>query len=97
MHGAGEYGVQCGLVEGTLMFFGIFARINNYPKNKVVKYCYEFAKCFESNFSSLQCSVLRPEGFSSNNPPHICEPLTCRAIEFSIAFIQRIENQSIQL
>ena len=24
MHGAGEYGAQCGLVEGTLMFLGIF-------------------------------------------------------------------------
>jgi hypothetical protein len=26
MHGAGEYGAQCGLVEGALMFLGIIGR-----------------------------------------------------------------------
>ena len=62
MHGAGLYGAQCGLVEGTLMFLGIFAQHNNYPKDLAVTCCYEFARAFENVFSSLQCSVLRPEG-----------------------------------
>ncbi len=27
MHGAGKYGAQCGLVEGALMFMGIWGRV----------------------------------------------------------------------
>ena len=26
MHGAGKYGAQCGLVEGSLMFIGIYGK-----------------------------------------------------------------------
>ncbi len=92
MHGAGEYGAQCGLVEGTLMFLGIFGRENNIPHNIIVQSCREFAKQFENKFNSLQCSILRPEGFHSDNPPHICEPLTCKAVEFSIKFISTLRE-----
>ena len=28
MHGAGKYGAQCGLAEGTLIFLGTFGRAN---------------------------------------------------------------------
>lgn len=92
MHGAGEYGAQCGLVEGTLMFLGIFGRENNIPDNIIVQSCREFAKQFENEFNSLQCSILRPEGFYPDNPPHICEPLTCKAVEFSIKFISTLRE-----
>ncbi len=86
MHGAGEYGAQCGLVEGTLMFLGIFARENDVPDDVIVASCKEFARQFENRFNSLQCSILRPEGFKPDNPPHMCEPITCQAVEFSINF-----------
>jgi len=94
MHGAGEYGAQCGLVEGGLMFLGIFTTHNGYSRDATVECCFEFAQAFESNFSSLQCSVLRPEGFKRTNPPHICEPLTCRAVEFTLSFVKRIEKEN---
>lgn len=87
LHGAGEYGAQCGLVEGTLIFLGIFGRENNLPDNIIVTSCKEFANQFVYKFKSLQCNILRPEGFHPNNPPHICEPITCQAVEFSITFI----------
>jgi len=90
MHGAGEYGAQCGLVEGTLMFLGIFARENGIPDDSIVESCNKFAGQFENQFNSLQCSLLRPEGFNPNNPPHLCEPITCKAIEFSINFISNL-------
>ncbi|TKB07487.1 C-GCAxxG-C-C family protein [Desulforhopalus sp. IMCC35007] len=92
MHGAGLYGAQCGLVEGTLMFLGIFSQQNNYSKDQTVRCCYEFANAFENVFGSLQCRVLRPEGFTETNPPHLCESLTCRAVDFAILFIQNIER-----
>mgnify|MGYP000350119222 CR=1 FL=1 len=91
MHGAGEYGAQCGLVEGVLMFLGIYGRKRNIPKDDIILYCNEFAKQFEEKFNSLQCSILRPEGFHSNNPLHLCEPLTCNTLEFSIEYISKLK------
>jgi len=91
MHGAGEYGAQCGLVEGALMFLGIFGKFNNISNDTIIKSCKLFAKEYEEKFTSLQCSILRPEGFKEDNPAHICEPLTCNALEFTIKFISNIQ------
>ena len=87
MHGAGEYGAQCGLVEGVLMFLGIYGRKKGVNKDDIVLYCNEFARQFETVFKSLQCSTLRPEGFHIDNAPHLCEPLTRDSVKFSIDFI----------
>jgi len=94
MHGAGEYGAQCGLVEGTLMFLGIYGKYNNVPDNMIVQSCNKFAKQYEKEFKSLQCSELRPEGFKEDNPPHICEPLTRDAVKFTIKFIKKLNFNS---
>lgn len=95
MHGAGKYGAQCGLVEGTLMFLGIIGKFKNIPENEIVSSCKMFAAEFEKKFSSLSCSFLRPEGFSEKNPPHLCEKLTCEAICFSIDFVERFIGRFI--
>jgi len=102
MHGAGRYGAQCGLVEGMLMFLGIFGRERKIPDSEIVEVCWMFAKQFEERFSSLLCRVLRPEGFHPNHPPHLCEGLTCDAMCFDIAFVQKhlcrsaLENTSLK-
>ena len=88
MHGAGRYGAQCGLVEGSLMFLGITGRHKKMPENNIELLCSGFASAFEKRFTSLQCSVLRPGGFNDNDPPHICEKLTCDAVNFSIEYIE---------
>ncbi len=95
MHGAGAYGAQCGLVEGTLMFLGIFGKANNMPENIVVQSCKEFAAHFEGEFKSLLCSTLRPEGFHADNPPHLCEPLTRKGVQFSISFISNLKSEAL--
>jgi hypothetical protein len=87
MHGAGKYGAQCGLVEGGLIFLGIFGRRCNLPDETLVDLCREFAGQFENEFSSLQCSMLRPEGFHPDNPPHLCQTITNRAIGFTARFV----------
>jgi len=89
MHGAGQYGAQCGLVEGMLMFLGIIGREQQIPDATIVDKCREFAQQFENEFQSLSCKKLRPEGFSEDNPPHLCEKLTCNAIEFNRNFVIR--------
>ncbi len=88
MHGAGGYGAQCGLVEGSLMFIGLFAKSKKTADEKIITLCNNFAKRFENEFFSLQCIILRPQGFKADNPPHLCEQLTCSAIQFAIFFME---------
>jgi hypothetical protein len=90
MHGAGKYGAQCGLVEGTLMFIGIIGKRLGLSDDDIVDSCRAFAEEFEEQFGSLVCAVLRPVGFSEDNEPHLCEDITCRAISHSIGFISGV-------
>jgi hypothetical protein len=96
MHGAGEYGAQCGLVEGTLMFLGIIGRLIGIPDKDIINSCKEFAGKFENQYSSLLCNILRPEGFSEKNPPHLCERLTCKAICFNVEFMNNFISKYIR-
>ena len=93
LHGAGGYRAQCGLVEGTLMFIGIYLHILGKTEAEIVSNCYSFASAFEKKFGSLRCLELRPTGFSENDPPHMCEYLTCSAIEFTYQYLLEIEKQ----
>lgn len=87
MHGAGGRRAQCGLVEGALMFIGIAGKAWSVTDETVVEACYDFAERFEERFGSLDCRELRPEGFKPENPPHLCEELTCNAILFDVRFV----------
>lgn len=86
LHGAGGFGAQCGLVEGGLIFIGIYGKKLQRSNDEIVHHCYMYAKAFEAHFRSLSCKILRPQGFHPTNPPHLCEALTVEAIEFTIAF-----------
>jgi C_GCAxxG_C_C family probable redox protein len=88
LHGAGGYRAQCGLVEGSLMFMGIFFDLKEKSDREISDICYQFAEEFTKKFSSLRCCELRPNGFQENDPPHACEELTGNAIEFTYNFIQ---------
>lgn len=93
LHGAGGYRAQCGLVEGTLMFIGIYFHVLGKTEAEIISTCYNFASAFDKTFGSLRCFELRPSGFSENDPPHMCENLTCRAIEFAYQHILEILKQ----
>lgn len=88
MNGAGQYRAQCGLVEGGMMFLGIFGRKRGMSDDDIMELCREYAAAFEKRFGSLSCRVLRPEGFDPDNPPHICEPISVDAVCFDIEFIE---------
>lgn len=88
MHGAGGFRAQCGLVEGALMFLGIFFAQKGLKEEAISKLCYTYAEQFKEEFSSLECRVLRPNGFQKIDPPHACEGLTVQAIAFTRSFIQ---------
>ncbi len=93
LHGAGGYRAQCGLVEGTLMFIGIYLHELGKTEDEIVSACYNFASAFDKTFGSLRCFELRPAGFSESNPPHMCENLTCSGIEFAYQYILGITKQ----
>ena len=88
MHGAGAFGAQCGLVEGALMFLGLVGAARGVKEQDIIDACYEFARQFEARFGSLLCRELRPQGFCADNPPHLCEPLSCEAILADMAFVE---------
>ena len=90
LHGAGGYRAQCGLVEGTLMFIGIYFHILGKTEDEAVSACYNFASAFDRKFGSLRCLELRPAGFSESGPPHMCENLTCNGIEFAYQYLLEI-------
>jgi len=92
MHGAGGFGAQCGLVEGSLMFLGIYGKSQGLKQDQIIKMCFDFAHSFEKEFLSLSCSELRPGGFRQEDPPHLCEGLTIRAIYSSYMFIDKNMN-----
>lgn len=90
MHGAGKYGAQCGVVEGALLFIGILGRARNIPDDRIVEICNQFAGAFEQQFSSLICRELRPQGFTPEQPLHLCADLTSEALAFTDGFIRKI-------
>lgn len=87
MHGAGCFRAQCGLVEGTLMFFGILGTEKELGDPTIAGLCYKYAEEFTKKFGSLSCRDLRPEGFNDDDPPHLCEKLSVESILFSEQFI----------
>ncbi len=93
LHGAGGYRAQCGLVEGTLMFIGIYLHTIGKIEDEIVSACYDFASAFDRKFGSLRCFELRPTGFSESDPPHMCENLTCNGIEFAYQYILGITKK----
>lgn len=84
---AGRCGTQCGLVEGALLFIGVYGSQNDMTKEEITNLCHKYCSEFQINFGSLLCKELRPQGFAPTNPPHLCEELTKKAIVFSADFI----------
>lgn len=84
---AGRAATQCGLIEGSLMFIGVYGSREQIESSKIQELCQNFSKEFQQKFNSLLCNELRPQGFCPENPPHLCEKLTKLAILFSAEFI----------
>jgi len=84
---AGRSATQCGLIEGSLMFIGVYGSQERIESLKIQELCQNFSEAFQQKFNSLLCKELRPQGFCPENPPHLCENLTNLAILFSAEFI----------
>lgn len=90
LHGAGGLRAQCGLVEGGLMFIGIYCKVLGKSKEETVSACYIYADSFHQKFGSLRCYDLRQIGFTPKAPPHLCEAFTCSAVKFAYQYIKSI-------
>ncbi len=98
MHGAGKFGAQCGLVEGALMFIGVYYSGRGEDQYEVERICNAFAHSFTAKYKSLTCRDLRPGGFNDDDPPHLCAGLTLDAIIFTREFIiqKNIEKRNLE-
>lgn len=83
LHGCGGHRDQCGLVEGAVMFLGIYFLKRGWKEGEVVSQIFDFAEAFTKTFGSVRCHDLRPGGFQLSDPPHRCEGLTCNTISFT--------------
>lgn len=86
---AGRIGSQCGLVEGVLLFIGAYGHEKGIASQNIAMLCHKFSSAFQDTFGSVLCKELRLQGFSPDNPPHICESLTKSAVAFSAEFISK--------
>ncbi|MBQ0070414.1 MAG: C_GCAxxG_C_C family protein [Spirochaetales bacterium] len=87
LHGAGGFRAQCGLVEGALMFLGLYGKRRGRSEKEIVEACYHYGEAFAAAFGSLTCRDLRPGGFRSDDPPHLCETITNKAINFAYDYV----------
>ncbi len=93
MHGAGGFRGQCGLVEGTLMFMGVLLKAQHKTEAEIADICRTFAAAFTERFGSLSCFFLRPDGFTPDDEPHLCEALTIDAIAFAHRYIRAVAKR----
>ena len=94
MNGGGRFRAQCGLVEGALMFIGIYAAEQGMKKKETMKIAYSFCEVFTARFGSLLCRDLRPGGFQKDDPKHLCEPLTQETVAFTVDFLRQKFSQN---
>lgn len=94
--GAAKNGSLCGLVSGGIVFIGIYGSILGIEKDEINMLCQNYSEGFIRKFRSIECSILRPEGFNKDNPPHLCENLTKEAVIFAIDFADGI-NQNYKI
>ena len=90
---AGRNRLQCGLVQGPLMFIGIYYKEKQLEPDEISHICHEYINAFQNEFSSIECKELRPQGFSSDNPPHLCEQITKNAVYFAAEFIYKTNDE----
>ena len=90
MHGAGGLGAQCGFVEGALMFLGVYGRHLNLSLQDIDAACYRFGAEYRQRFGSLECSVLRPQGFAPDNPPGLCDQLAIDSVRLAMEHVDRL-------
>lgn len=88
MNGAGRSRGQCGLVEGMLMFLGVFFAARGQCDDTIVRMARKFTQKFQKEFNSISCKELRPGGFRPEDPKHMCAPLTLKTVQFCYDFIQ---------
>jgi hypothetical protein len=74
----------------ALLFIGCYFSDGGKSDDEIADICYRFADSFTKEFGSLRCFDLRPNGFNKEDKPHLCEDITCRAIEFAYHFISGV-------
>ena len=93
MNGAGRYGAQCGLVEGMIMFLGIWGDLKGFSYDQIQMICRSYAEKFDKTFGNLTCGSLRPEAeAAAEDPAHVCRELKVKALLMDLDFLDIIDT-----
>lgn len=85
--GAGCSGAQCGIVEGALLFIGLYYGAKGKTAAEIAAVSRAFAAAYAEKWGSLRCAELRPGGVHEDDPPTLCAGLTLEGIIFTREFI----------
>jgi hypothetical protein len=85
--GGGLYGGQCGLIQGGIIFISLLCARRGLDKDTLTQHCYDYSARSVKELGSLLCREIRPEGFSDDNPPNLCEPRTVQNIIATVRFV----------
>lgn len=97
MVGAGKYGAQCGILEGTMMFSSIYAKQHGVDNKTIMSMIYKWSEMFEKEMGSLVCKGLRPYPFTPEDAPkHLCEPITVKGVGLAVKFITEVIELSFR-
>lgn len=88
MNGSGRFGAQCGLVEGMIMFLGVYGTHRGVPYLDILGLANRYAASFTARFGSLVCRDLRPQGFGPEVPKTQCHTLIVDAVEMGSQFLR---------
>lgn len=92
MHGAGRFGAQCGLVEGTLMFMGIQGVRAGLRDQRIAALCHAYATAFVQRFGSRNAASSAREDAAKKirpTPARISHKKAC-ALPWSFLLRRRI-------
>lgn len=89
LHSTTEYGGQCGLLEGLLIFVGIYGREKNYSNNEIVRHCAKLTRKFDNLFRTLSCHDLKGASKKIFESPHSCENITIDIVLLTKKYIDK--------
>jgi hypothetical protein len=95
--GGGCFGGQCGLIQGGIIFISLLCARGGLDEDTLKQHCYDYSALTVKELGSLLCREIRPEGFSDDNPPNLCEPRTVQNITATVRFVADRFNLPIRL
>ena len=90
MNGGGRAGAQCGILEAGLFVLSLLYGRHSEKQSRepLQSLAFQLTKKFETEYKSLLCRDIRPEGFYSTQPRGLCTERIIYGIFFLLDFFE---------